>query len=197
MTSEDFVAHVAGHAGVPADLAATATRIVLSAIGRCLTDARREELARELPPELQAALLQPIDSSVPLDERLLPVAHKLAHARELIASVFHVLGEELSRDALDWLRAALPPELRVTQPAREVGIEPHDLRDTLSRGRPGSHHPIGDARADRTQTSSIAADNPHGETKLSSTPGTTQERRHETLAEAHADPSRPLSTAKP
>jgi hypothetical protein len=54
---------------------------------------------------------------------------------------------------------------------------------------------------------SVAAnDNPHGDTKLSSSRGTTQEREHETLAEGHpsskrsiseAHPARPLSEAHP
>jgi hypothetical protein len=45
---------------------------------------------------------------------------------------------------------------------------------------------------------SVAAnDNPHGETKLSSSRGTTQEREHETLAEGHPGAKHPLSDAQP
>jgi uncharacterized protein (DUF2267 family) len=201
VTSEDFVAHVAGHAGVALGPADAAARIVLSAMGGYLTAARREEIAEELPEVLSTALLHPVDGSVPLEERLLVREHNLAHARELIASVCHVLAEELSREALDWLWLALPADLSqlLTPPAREFVYEERiaGVHDTLSTGKPGSHHALGDAHARQAQANSIADENPHGGTKLSNARGMTQDRRHDTLAEADVDPSRPLSTAKP
>lgn len=54
---------------------------------------------------------------------------------------------------------------------------------TLSEGRPGSRHPISEARPTQRQQHSVEDDNPHGDTKVSSATGLTQEREHETLAE--------------
>ena len=200
MTSEDFVAHIAGHAGISVDQARTAASVVLSALGGYLSEAHRAAIATELPPELGNALLEPAGAALPVEERLLAPGMTVAHARELVASVCHVLGEELSNDALDWLRRAVPAELsgQLAAPAREASSDElvAGMRDTLARGRPGSHHPIGDTPAERRQSGSVASSNPHAATKLSSSPGTTQERRHDTLAEAHGDPHRPLATAK-
>jgi hypothetical protein len=54
---------------------------------------------------------------------------------------------------------------------------------TLATGRPGSSHPISEASADRTQRESIAAsENPHADTKLSSTPGVSSVRSGRSLA---------------
>jgi hypothetical protein len=41
----------------------------------------------------------------------------------------------------------------------------------------------------------VKNDNPHGDTKLSSAHGTTQEREHETLAEGRPGSRRPISEA--
>jgi hypothetical protein len=67
--------------------------------------------------------------------------------------------------------------------------------DTLAEGRPGSHVPVSEGRADRTQQDSIATDNPKRDAKLSSATGTTQEREHETLAEGHPA-THPIATSR-
>jgi hypothetical protein len=64
-------------------------------------------------------------------------------------------------------------------------------RRTLSEGKPGSRHPLSEARLDRAQSNSVArADEPHADTKLSSARGLTQERLHETLAVGRPGPKR-------
>jgi uncharacterized protein (DUF2267 family) len=175
MTSEDFVGHVAGHAGVPLERAEIATNVVLATLGHYLSEGRRNEIARELPGPCAAAFCAPRSTSVPLEEALLVRGEKVAHARELVASVCHVLAEELSDDALGWLRRAVPIDFarQLSRPAHERVSEAvvAGTRDTIARAKPGSHHPIADTPADRTQSQSIASanPNPHGDTKLSST----------------------------
>lgn len=200
MTHEAFIDHVAAHAGVSRDRADMAARIVLATIGGYLTDARRQQIADELPPGLRGALLAADDHAVPVTERLIVPGETMGHARELLASVCRVLGEELSSEALDWLWLALPVDLsQLVAPTaterRSTDFVP-GIRDTLAAGRPGSHHAIGDTPATRNQSSSVDAANPHGATKLSSTPGTTQERTRDTLADAHGEPGRTLASAK-
>lgn len=50
---------------------------------------------------------------------------------------------------------------------------------------------------DPQSQSVVKSDNPHGNTKLSSSRGSTQEREHETLAEGQPGSKHPLSEAHP
>src|SRR5262249_40389021 len=90
---------------------------------------------------------------------------------ELLASVCHVVAEQLSAEAIEALLGSLPigiarmlgpvsPELGRRSTARPQ-------RDTLAGGRPGSRHPLSEA-GPRGHADSIAAANPHADTKLSS-----------------------------
>jgi hypothetical protein len=69
-------------------------------------------------------------------------------------------------------------------------------RDTLAEGRPGSHHPVSSAHRPGAQSESLAADNPHAATKLSSTTGTTQERHRATLAEGRPGTPYPIAGSR-
>jgi hypothetical protein len=64
----------------------------------------------------------------------------------------------------------------------------HDAtHHTLAEASASSSRPLYAAQPQRAQSESVArSDNPHGETKLSSARGLTQEREDETLAAAHA-----------
>lgn len=185
LTSEDFVAHVAMHSGAPTQTAERATLAVLAGLGGHLTPAEREIIASELPAKLGVAVLEAADLAMPLLNHVLVPGMSVGHARELIASVGRVLVEELSRDAVEILREHVPSISRyLAPPADEVTFTPA-RPGSLATGRPGSQHPISESPRSDAHTDSIAAQNPHGATKLSSSPGTTQERRHETLAEGH------------
>lgn len=201
-TTDDLCSHVAAHAGVPIALAEQATRAVLAGMGRTLTPAGRELVADELPAGLGAVVLAGGSLATPIEEQVLELGVTTGQARELIASVCRVLVEELSSEAVDTLRVGIPAALAALLVA-PVSDEPPPRpapggrRDTLAEGRPGSHHPLSDASSPAAQRGpqlgSIADDNPHAATKLSSTTGSTQERRRETLAEGHPEPSIPLS----
>ncbi|HTR52489.1 MAG TPA: DUF2267 domain-containing protein [Kofleriaceae bacterium] len=202
MTAEDFIARVADHAGIPIGRAEAATRVVLSSLGSYLPRGRCDEVAAELPPTLRRDLLDAAGAAIPVEERLLALAdNRAARAHELLASVCHVLAELLSNEALSWLSLALPARVGrlFERPAPERSADDHAAGrdDTLASGNLGSHHAIADQAADRSQSESVASSDPHGATKLSSSSGTTQERRHDTLAEARGDDRRELATAKP
>jgi uncharacterized protein (DUF2267 family) len=186
MSTASFVSHVAGHAGVSSDRAEGVTRVVLNGLGAYLTPAYRQLVADELPAPLGEALLDSAGVAVPIEERVLGPGVTAGRTHELVASVCRVLAEELSTRALVALRAAVPIGIAslLATPSPELADAPPDRRryETLADGRPGSRHPISDAPPTRWQTGSVSAANPHAATKLSSTPGTTQERRRETLA---------------
>lgn len=197
--SADFATHVAAHAGVPPARAEDASVAVLKGIGSHLSGPTRELVAEELPASLGAAVLEAESRATPIEEHVLAPGETAGQAREIVASVCRVLVEELSTDAVAAIRGSLPViYARLFASSAPEEPEPAGERDdTLATGHPGSRHPIADARPGRTQTNSVAAGNPHGATKLSSTTGTTQERRHETLAEGQQEePDRSLAEAR-
>lgn len=196
VSSETFVEHVASHAGISSDRAATVVQQVLTGLGAYLPPPARQLLAEELPASLAPAIRDG-GIALPLEERVLAPGMSAGHARELIASVCRVLAEQLSPRALDAVREGVPARVAdlLVSPADEQPRLPHEPRraPTLANGRPGSSRPLSEARPARGHSESVAAPNPHGSTKLSSTTGTTQERLHESLAEGHIDPDKPVS----
>jgi uncharacterized protein (DUF2267 family) len=199
-TTNIFVEHVAAHAGLPFDRAERAVRAVLGGIGAYLTEAHRQLVAEELPPALGASLVGEHDVAMPIEERLLGPGMTAGRAREVIASACRVLVEELSNDALRALREDLPITMSalLAAPSPAIDREPAQPQRhaTLASGRPGSTHPISEARPARRQTDSVAGNNPHASTKLSSASGTTQERHHETLAEGRPGYDRALAGSR-
>ncbi|MBS1122989.1 MAG: hypothetical protein H6Q90_5217 [Deltaproteobacteria bacterium] len=198
---EDFAAHVAAHLGATKLEVVRACEVVLGAFAGYLSPAERALFLRELPSSL-AAQLEHANTSValPLEEQLVALGLPVGHAREVVASVCHVLGEQLSDDVLSRLQRALPESVAAFAVRPVPGLSLTASRaarrhDTLAEGRPGSHAPVSSARAERTQQASVAADNPHGDAKLSSSPGSTQEREHETLAEGHPA-THPIATSR-
>lgn len=158
-SSETFIAHVAAHAGITAERAEAVTRTVLARIGTSLSPDHRRKIADELPPALGAALMAP---EVMVDDAM------SLHQRELVAAVYRVLAEELSDDAVDWLKqelprrmaehlvAGAPPVETPPQHGRNLATgapgsdrplsEAQSSRDSLAEGRPGSTHPISERR---------------------------------------------------
>jgi len=192
---DTFVAHVAAHAAISLDAAELVTRTTLAGIGARLSPPVRTFIAEELPPDLRAAVLIGADLAIPLEEAVRTPGMTVGVARELIASVGRVLGETLSDDALALIAATGADLAQIVQraaPEEMVRAAP-SRHPTLAAGRPGSAHPLSEARPDRRHASSVAADNPHAEQKLSSTTGTTQERLHETIAEGRPGSEWPLS----
>jgi uncharacterized protein (DUF2267 family) len=200
MSTDNFVSHVAGHAGVSLDRAERATRVVLAGLGAYLTPASRQLVADELPAPLDAALLEDQGVALPIEEQLIEPGITVGRAHELVASVCRVLAEELSTRALLVLCTAVPTAISslLATPAPEIAARPSEPRrnETLATGRPGSRHPISETRPAARQTGSVADSNPHAGTKLSSTPGTTQERRHETFAEGRPGHDRSLAGSR-
>lgn len=197
-TTEDLCSHVAAHAGVPIALAERATQAVLAGIGGTLTPAGRELVADELPAGLGAAILAGGSLTTSIEDHVVALGVTPGQARELIASVCRVLIEELSSEAVDALRVGVPTALAALlvepvtdEPPPRRALDPR--RATLAEGRPGSQHPLSDAPGRSAQRGSIADDNPHAASKLSSTAGASQDRRRDTLSEGHPGARYPLS----
>ena len=197
---EDFCSHVAAHAGVSAARAEHATHVVLAGIGSHLSATHRQLVAEELPPQLAGWLNESVGrTEAPIEERVLVPGMSAGQTRELVASVCRVLAEELSVDAQQALQVSLPPPVAAwLTPGAPAASRPpsSDRTDTLATGRPGSHHPVSESAAERRHGDSIAAANPHDDTKLSSAHGTTQERDETTLAEGRPGPARGIAKTR-
>lgn len=185
-SEESLLDHVAGHAGPEVD-PGRVVEDVLAAISPALDDASRELVASELPPRFAQIIRRRGGKPLLLRGKRLEVA----------ASACRVLAEELSDEAVEILRRALPPPLSGwLVPGAPEGREPVAVEishATFAEGRPGSASPVAEARRAGAQSASVAEANPHAGTKLSSSSGLTQEREHETLAEGQPGSTRPVS----
>ncbi len=199
---DPLTVEVSLHTGLGEREAAAVVSDVLAALRADLGRVEAEALALALPVMLAVPLLRggsPAGESV---AARVAAAEKipLGHAVEHVAAVCGALARRLPLPALERLRAALPAATaRLLEPPSTPELEPtlHPRRNTLAEGRPGSRHPLSEARPPAAQAESVvASDNPHGDTKLSSSRGLTQERERESLAVGRPGPGRPIADAK-
>lgn len=208
MNRSDFIAEVERLGGFARTSDATAAvEATLEALGAVLVPSERRSLAESLPEDLRDLLescehapnldLEKFYARVQRHERVLP-----GRAREHVQIVCCTLATLLPLEALTLLKRHVPAlktlfdesEPVRSRPEAEIlrARNPHETH--LDTGRPGSHHPIADARPERAHSHSIArSDDPHADTKLSSSRGLTQERESETLAAGRPGAKRPLS----
>jgi hypothetical protein len=120
-------------------------------------------------------------------------------AIERVGAVCESLRDELDAERRLLLARRLPAEwaaLLDSAPRAREADEPHGTLPghghTLATGRPGSRHPLSQSGPRPAQADSIAAENPHGDSKLSSAtaPGV------EPLATARPGTEETLATAR-
>jgi uncharacterized protein (DUF2267 family) len=151
-------------------------------------------LPREVVADISAGQLsyRPSDDLNAFIERVAArEAVTTGFAREHVQAVLRGLGEALEQSARLRLARFLPDELASWLEPKELAAVPSHAaeahahhRSTLSEGRPSSRTPLSESAPRRGQQDSLASsDNPHADTKLSSTTGATQEREKETLSQ--------------
>lgn len=181
----------------------------LKALRRALVDDEADWLALDLGLELATPLVRGIYTRrLSLDEFYRWVARfsglRRSVAKEQSQVVCRALTECLSPGTVARLRRSLPDlaSLFTLPDPERPASGPHHVREdpgpdhTLAGGRSGGERPLCDARvasdieelqagSSRSQAHSIAAsDDPHADTKLSSSHGLTQERDHRSLSTA-------------
>lgn len=167
----------------------------LRALGALVGPTHRGALASALPEahraELVAATYDPSSgrdafvAEVARSEHV-PEGRALEHA----TATLDALGRLLESDARGVLARELPEDVRVWlvpreehAPGRRERQSSHPPRH-LSEAKPGSRHPVSESAPPPAQAGSVArSDEPHADTKVSSAPGPTQVREHETIAE--------------
>ena len=205
--AEDIEENVALHTGLDRVQAGRVTAAVVDALGELLTTDEAHALASGLSPGLSRLLLVGVgrDPHGDVESLVEGVAWREnvpdSIALEHVTAVLSAIAARLPADAQARLRADLPRDVAALlspgsapgEPVRFQRSRRHPPRPTLATGKPGSAHPVSEARADRPRAHSVADPNPHGADKLSSAHGTTQELTGDTIAEGAPGPHRPLS----
>ncbi|MDC0744048.1 DUF2267 domain-containing protein [Polyangium mundeleinium] len=211
MDESSFLDEVAWRGGLgEVSSARRLSEAVLRAFAETLVPDEARALAHALPAPLAAWILDgPHFGSLSEDALYRRVADRegtlIGFAIEHTRLVLGVLGDALPETTRLRLRRHLGPALGdLLAPREPLPSPPVHLRrpaepelgkgTTLATGRAGSQTPLSEARPERAHAESVVrAENPHGETKLSSSRGLTQEREQETLAEGEPGPLRPVS----
>jgi uncharacterized protein (DUF2267 family) len=194
------------------ETAERALRATLGALGERFTTDESRALAARLPDEVRGVL----DEASPDGDFDAPELYRrvwrrdermsLGAAREHADIVLRALGALLDDGLRMRLVRALPEPMRDLWVAPVRGEPPPHPQppsrrargvETLAQGHPGSRHPLSESAAPSGHAHSVARnDDPHAETKLSTSHGLTQEGLGETLATGHPPaPARPISEA--
>jgi len=191
---------------VPTRAAEHALRATLGALSEHLADDERRALAAALgswasfvlhtPARRGAFAIEDLYEGVRRRERITS-----GFAREHAQIVFRALGDLMPRETCARLERALPPVATLFAHGDAAPAPPHSSpsvrHHTLATGRPGSAHPISESPPPSAHAHSVArSDDPHGDSKLSSAHGLTQESVDESLANAKPDARRTIANAK-
>jgi uncharacterized protein (DUF2267 family) len=185
----------------------------LTVLGQRLMDDEALALAACLPEELARPLEQSEYSEYDGDFDATEFYERVRRrerasrgaSKEHVNVALQALGANLDETLRARLTRVLPKAIGDQLVPQHFGEAPPHVPashvpelSTLAHGRPGSRHPIAEAAPPRGQTHSVARnDEPHAETKLSSSPGLTQERHRESLATGRPpEPERPVAEAK-
>jgi uncharacterized protein (DUF2267 family) len=204
MNREQFHALVAHHGALRSEREARdVVRAVLVALAGTLSSAEVALVTEELPGWMQEIMRQACrqEGASLVDQIAAREGVARGPAREHAGVVLQALAAELSPDTRQYLRRALPPQVaELLEPRTEaetVVAGPRAARrkgSPLATGRPGSRHPLSEARLDPAHRHSVArTGDPHADSKLSESRGTAQDRRGETLATGRPGSRRPLS----
>jgi uncharacterized protein (DUF2267 family) len=181
----------------------------LEALGARVPAPEREALARALPLKLARAVsaerFRGTGSAADLYAAV--VRSERVHggfAHEHVQIVLVALGELLPEELVTRLERAVAPsiaELLAGAPRAASEPAPHRTSSsarhhTLATGKPGSRHPVSESPPPPPQSESVAAQNPHADTKLSSAHGETQERERESLSTSHPRTARTIAESR-
>jgi uncharacterized protein (DUF2267 family) len=214
MTYEDLVAEVQRRGGLESVTEAErAVAVTARVLGECLLPDEAAPVAAALPERVAARVRAGVYShDFDIEEMYDRVARGEGSGRRFGAEHAQVVCQVLAESMPEALRTRLSrhlgpgyaglfePRLPLSRPPRPVRTTPpveSGRGSTLATGRLGARHPLAEGQADRAHAESIASSpDPHGETKLSSSHGLTQERLGDTLADGHPGPVATIADTK-
>jgi uncharacterized protein (DUF2267 family) len=186
-----------------AQQAERAVAACLRVLAPCLPRELAAALAKLFPADVSAAP----ESPAPMPDLATFYARagryegaSVSRVVEHVQVVCAALGRQLEPELRERLQRTLPAEVAALfAPAPHSTLTTPHLghSQTLAEGQPGSAHPLSSARPgsrhpvststrDDAQQQSVENPNPHGNSKLSSSQGLTQEREKESLAEGRS-----------
>lgn len=210
MDEERFVGEVMRLAAFESrEQAEWAISATLATLGELLYEDEVRALAEHLPPSI-GRRLEGHPHAGDFDRRELydRVARRegtaLGFGIEHVEVVCRVVGEAQPEEVRARLCRHLPKDLAelfcappAPQPPPPRVHHAQEERMTLASGRPGSAHPLSESRPPLAQRHSVVlAENPHEDSKLSSSSGLTQERLDESMAGARPEHGRSLSEGR-
>jgi uncharacterized protein (DUF2267 family) len=215
MTREPFLRAVRDRAALETEAEASqVATLVLRALAPYFAPPLSRALGRDLPDPFSqeltahtfAAEARGDDTPLSPDalyERVARSEHvQTGFALEHTQAVCQVVGEVASAEAHTLLRHHLPRSVAELFEPRSFPDNPpphlhhsHRRARSLAEARAGSRRPVSEAgpSAGAHPDSVAKSEDPHAETKLSSSRGMTQEREHESLSEGQEGSSHPLS----
>jgi uncharacterized protein (DUF2267 family) len=187
-----LVSRVEALAGIGREDAERALRATTSSLVEALSSDEADALFRELPEELCPlvrghALAVPLDRAAFFENAAIRESVEIGFGIEHAECACRALAERMSPDLRERLQRHLP-RLASLFETYEAPFEPvvgavHG--STLATGRPGSLHPLSEARPERAQSHSVVrSEDPHADTKVSSARGIAEEREQRTIATA-------------
>ena len=202
-----LLGRIAEFGGLNATDAAVAIRATLVTLGERIEYEKRQVITRELPADLGSLFrARKYRGTFGIEEFFNRVRRRekvgLGFAREHAEIVCRALAELLSKDARSTLEHVLPESFDILfRVPTEVG-SPAEYRvprsakhHTLATGAPGARHPLSESKPRDASSHSVGEENPHGDTKLSSAEGMTQERLDDSLATAEPNTRRTIGSA--
>ncbi len=210
MDRSRLIEAVRERSGLSAEGAERAIVATLGVLAERLLEIDAHALASRLPPAWARVFARGGDREFDLDGFYDRVSERegvgRVQALEHAQVVCQVLAGSLDEIGRQHLVLHLPEAWRQLFAPRPVGAPEHELHGasrrhvpagagrTLATGRPGAHRPLSEASP--AHSGSIAAsEDPHGDTKLSSSRGISVEREGDTLADGKPGSKHPLSEA--
>ncbi len=212
MDYAEFLHQVRTRTGLAHDREARrAAAATLEILGQHLPGNDRDAVCRQVPAEIAQLLRRRhYDGDIEADDFFELVSELegvgIGFALEHAEVVCQVLADAVDAEGRRHLTVNVLPSLaRLFEPRGTPSPVPSHVHDhavvpgeghTLASGHPGSYRPISEAHGLAHADSMVASDNPHGDVKLSTTRGLSQERFHETLANGRPGSKRSLSDTK-
>lgn len=210
MRYEEFLQRVQDRGGF--DTPESAEHVIhatLEVLGQRLLDVDARVVASRLPPTMRDSLLRHgYEGDFDIDELYRRVSDKegvgASYAVETSQIVCSTLAEMLDDAALQHAKMRLPESLAAlfTKEPHAGGPPEQPLHygqpnavsygRSLASGHEGSEHPLSEGNPAHSE-SIAASDNPHADTKLSTTHGTSSEREEHTLSTGRPGARRPLT----
>lgn len=175
MSYDNFLCHIRAYAALDEAQTEGAAKAVLRVLSALLPAALRSDMKSALPAALAEILAEPVTATTLDDSEAffsavastehLPVGFAVEHTGVVCEALVELLPAELLRRLVVAVGPELSPLFHHRAHFRAPPKPVHDLRETISSGRPGSLHPLSEGGGDDRQDT-LAGGQPGGKHPL-------------------------------